>query len=159
MIEGMIDSHRQKKAARARAERARARRATAVRVIVAVLIIAGVGTGGVFLVKMLFFSKPSAVTEIATIVETAPDVVPVTETPEQKTQTTVTASESEPVAKTGFFHKVGEFFAGIGRAIKWFFIMVWNAIKTFFINVGAFFAGIFGKLISFVKGIFRKNGG
>jgi H+/Cl- antiporter ClcA len=129
-----------------------------IRFIAVGLIIASIGTGGVFLVKKLFFSKPSTVTEIVAVVEAVPEVVSEPEATEQELQTETT-SESEPVAKTGFFHKLGEFFAGIGRAIKWFFITIGNAIKTFFVNVGAFFAGIFGKLISFVKGLFSKSGG
>lgn len=54
--------------------------------IVVFLIIGGIGTGGFFLVKNLFFNKPTTVSESVVVVETIPEVALETVTPEPNTQ-------------------------------------------------------------------------
>jgi hypothetical protein len=124
LIAGKIEESQRRAEHKRRMEAIKAFRKNVIMVMVVVLVIAGIGTGGSFLLKKLFFSTPNTVAENAAIVEAAPDLVPETKTAEQETQTTVTASEPGPEEKSGFFQKVGGFFAGIGRAIKGFFIGV-----------------------------------
>jgi hypothetical protein len=119
--------------------------------ITAVLIIGGIGTGGFFLVNKLFFNKPNTASEAVAVAGAAPEALTETETPERETNTVL--QETQP-AKKGFFIRTGEFFTGIGGAIKWFFTVVWNAIKTFFIFIGTAIAGFFAFLWRLIKEFF-----
>ena len=143
-------------------------------VIIGIAII-GVGTGGFFLVKNIFFGKSKEAVEQAPVaVETKPAIV---ENHEPTVNTInniqeIDPSEVKPVAKKNVFQHIGGFFKKVFQSIGSFFKNVFQSIGRFlknvfqsigkffkkvFQNIGSFFKGVFQSIRGFFKGIFQRG--